>query len=518
MSDMTTKHVTVATRTDTEVSQSVPKRRRAGSIINEFCLTTSIQGFPGIARSESIHNWLFWTVALICFTGIMVYFITQTIRAYFNYPTQTSVTIVVEWPQLFPAVSICNYGMIRYDRFIGPFVNYTNTLNITNTTDTANFTETQSYYINDFLIDQLNQGAPFDNYFFPLDGMMISCAYNGQTCTVANFTSFISSAYGMCYTFNAKLKNVVDGGIRYGSENGENGLLKLVLYAHQQQYVPYTKIGTGIVALVHDNSKVPNVDLEAVFLSPERHHKLGFQKKKNVFLAPPYTTCTEQISPGLQVVYDGYNGTDYAYSLFYCTNACVQEYIYTQCGCGDAELWNIRAVVIQGTEQRINISLCNTSNPCPSKYKTFIISSDSILNGYCPQCTTECTDTEFIMKLSSLSAPPAVLLPRIKQFVESSNITLPNDWSTSWVSEIQSNYVSLEVAYETVRTELYSQQASLGPVDVLSNVGGQTGLWIGISFLSVMEIAEMIYRLIRCLCFNRRPVVNNEIKAQEAFQ
>ncbi|CAF4410788.1 unnamed protein product, partial [Adineta steineri] len=33
-----------------------------------------------------------------------------------------------------------------------------------------------------------------------------------------------------------------------------------------------------------------------------------------------------------------------------------------------------------------------------------------------------------------------------------------------------------------------------------SNVGGQTGLWIGISFLSLMELAEMIYRLIRSQC------------------
>jgi hypothetical protein len=34
-------------------------------------------------------------------------------------------------------------------------------------------------------------------------------------------------------------------------------------------------------------------------------------------------------------------------------------------------------------------------------------------------------------------------------------------------------------------------------VDVLSNVGGQTGLWIGVSFLSIMELAEMLYRLVR---------------------
>ncbi|CAF1186999.1 unnamed protein product [Rotaria magnacalcarata] len=518
MSATTTKHVTVATPTDTEASPSVPKRQRAGSIINDFCLTTSIQGFPGIARSESIHNRLFWTVALISFTGIMLYFIVDAISVYFNYPTQTSVTIVTEWPQAFPAVSICNYGMLRYDRFIGPFLNYTNALNITNTTDTTNFTGTQSYYIRDFLIDVVNKGEPFNDYFFPLSGMMMSCSYNGVACTAANFTSFISPTYGMCNTFNAKLKNIDNGGIRYNSDNGANGLLQLALYTHEQQYVPFMTQGTGIVALVHDNSEVPNVEMEAVFLSPGRHHRLGFKKKKSLFLASPYTTCTETISPGLQIVYDAYNATDYAYSQYYCFNACIQEYIYSHCGCGGPSLWNVPAVIIHGTDQRINISLCNTSNSCPKQYITFILNTASTLNAYCSQCTEECTYTEFIMKLSSLLAPPVTALTDIKQFVESSNITLSNDWSTSWISEIQSNYVSLEVAYETVRTEVYSQQARLSPVDVLSNVGGQTGLWIGISFLSVIEIAEMAYRLMRCLWHNLRTIVNNRIKTQEAIQ
>ena len=43
--------------------------------------------------------------------------------------------------------------------------------------------------------------------------------------------------------------------------------------------------------------------------------------------------------------------------------------------------------------------------------------------------------------------------------------------------------------------ENLTQQPSMTAVDVISNVGGQTGLWIGISFLSIMEIVEMLFRL-----------------------
>ncbi|CAF4291612.1 unnamed protein product, partial [Adineta steineri] len=116
---------------------------------------------------------------------------------------------------------------------------------------------------------------------------------------------------------------------------------------------------------------------------------------------------------------------------------------------------------------------------------------------YCPDCTQECIFSDFIIKSTSLLAPPEFLMNDIKQFVESSNIPLPTNWSTTWMNDIQSSFISLEVAYETTRTEIYSQQATITIVDVISNIGGNTGLWIGISFLSLMEIVEMIYRLVR---------------------
>ena len=63
--------------------------------------------------------------------------------------------------------------------------------------------------------------------------------------------------------------------------------------------------------------------------------------------------------------------------------------------------------------------------------------------------------------------------------------------------EIQENYVELKVHCESLLVEHYNQTPSITPVDVLSSIGGHTGLWIGISFLSLMELVEVAYRLIR---------------------
>lgn len=126
-----------------------------------------------------------------------------------------------------------------------------------------------------------------------------------------------------------------------------------------------------------------------------------------------------------------------------------------------------------------------------------IMNTPDLWMRYCPGCNQECQFIDYPIRISSSLAPPTYMMDGIKQFVESRGIPLTDTWNTTWKSDIATSYVSLEVAYETSRSEVYDQQPTIGPVDVISNVGGQTGLWIGISFLSLMELAEMLFRLLR---------------------
>ncbi len=170
---------------------------------------------------------------------------------------------------------------------------------------------------------------------------------------------------------------------------------------------------------------------------------------------------------------------------------------YQKCGCINPFMWTIRSVVLPGTRTVINGSLCDIANLCYYEAAKEFLTTPSTVYSFCEGCPEECSTVDFTVRLSSLSAPASYLMPGIKQFVESSSIPLPANWSTTWSSEIQANYVGLEVVCENTRVTNYTRQATLTPAVVLSNVGGQTGLWMGISFLSLMEIVEMLYRLIR---------------------
>ncbi|CAF0778792.1 unnamed protein product [Adineta steineri] len=485
--------------------QRNPRRRR--SIIRQFALTTSAHGIPGIARSQSKHNRIFWSICFTAFVAITLYFVIREIRNYFDYSTQTSVNMINEWPQYFPAFTICNLVPIRSDRFIKPFLDFTDMLNITRTNDSISISSNQAKYIGDFLQIKVNQNESFDEFFFPLDTMLIKCTFNGRSCSTKNFTSFYSSTYGLCYTFNAKLKNMKN--IQYSDEYGGPGNLNLRFYVHSHQYVPYIREGIGMIGMVHNNVQLPLIDSAGIALATGFKHRITYTKKTISYLRAPYSTCDDKIPSMMQAMFDNYQGAEYEYSEDICYELCTQVYVYQQCGCINPKQWNARSVLLPDTKEIIIAPLCNISDKCYSQAGYTFLTSSSLLDQYCSYCSQQCSITSFNLKTSMWKTPPTWLLDDIKKFVETSQIPLPIDWSTNWRSHIDSSYLSIELIHESNLVENYTQTETMTAVDVLSNVGGQTGLWIGVSFLSLMELAEMLYRLIRHQYYAIRRSRNN---------
>ncbi|CAF3823949.1 unnamed protein product [Adineta steineri] len=484
------------------------KWRRRHSIVREFSLNTSTHGIPGIARSESIHNRVFWSISFIGFAAIMVYFIVKAISAYFGYPTQFNLDVVSEWPQYFPAVTICNSSPLRFDKFIEPFLNYTNSLNLTNSNDTSTLSSLQATYISDFLIDKINKNVSLESMFYSLSSMLYKCTYNGLPCSTADFISFTTASYGRCYTFNAKMINSNGDNLRYGNDNAGNGILELEFYIHSHQYVPYFTTGMywyGI-SVVHDNTEIPRVDAEGIELTPGRKHKLAYKKKQTFLLPSPYTECTDKVSFDMQTMLTHYDGADYGNVEFICFQVCGQVYAkcfccsYEQCGCIDPTLWNTQSLVLPSTNKSIFAPLCKSSDTCYTQSFNTLLNSYDIQDIYCADCSQQCTVIDFFIQTSSLAVAFEWEMNGIKAFVENSSVPLPSDWSTTWRTYIPENYLVLRVVRDTNLIENYTQTAQLSVVDVLSNIGGQTGLWIGISFLSLMEFIEMLYRLVRYQC------------------
>ena len=82
-----------------------------------------------------------------------------------------------------------------------------------------------------------------------------------------------------------------------------------------------------MITMIHDNTEMPLIDIAGIGLSPGRKHKLGYKKRSNHFLPPPYTQCTTKIPATMQTMFSQYQGIDYVYSQGACYLLCIQAYM-----------------------------------------------------------------------------------------------------------------------------------------------------------------------------------------------
>ncbi|CAF0786414.1 unnamed protein product [Adineta ricciae] len=238
---------------------------------------------------------------------------------------------------------------------------------------------------------------------------------------ITDTTIFSPSQVGFVWNFivdriNKNESNTTnDFDIRHNNQYGGSGILSLGLYLHSYQYLPYTTNVVGAVILVHDNNQLPSIESSGVELGPRR--------RELIFYLHRIQTCS-----------------------------CINPF-----------LWNVRIIVLPGTNKTIVAPLCAANNPCA--YQTFssLIEDSSLLMDYCSECSQDCSLINFPTQLSSSQA-----------FVENSSVRLPANWSTLSYDYIQQNYLTINIVTETNIVETNAQTAAMGIVDVISNIGGQT--------------------------------------------
>jgi hypothetical protein len=74
----------------------------------------------------------------------------------------------------------------------------------------------------------------------------------------------------------------------------------------------------GLIALVHRNTQLLLIKEAGIELVSGRKHSLGYREKTVVFLSPPYSTCTNEVSVVMGAMFENYNGADDAYSQTIC--------------------------------------------------------------------------------------------------------------------------------------------------------------------------------------------------------
>ncbi len=75
----------------------------------------------------------------------------------------------------------------------------------------------------------------------------------------------------------------------------------------------------------------------------------------------------------------------------------------------------------------------------------------------------------------------------------------------SSLSDVKQSIINLNVFYDRLSYTEITEKPSFPFVDLVSNVGGTFGLFIGISLLSLLEIVELIYEML--LIFSNKKII-----------
>ncbi|CAF1417442.1 unnamed protein product [Rotaria sordida] len=431
---------------------------------------------------------------------------------YLAFPTQMSVDIVPIRDMPFAAVTVCNANPYRKDRMDVAVEAYADEMHINlneSTPESLAFPMLVSMF-------NRNKSDEFEKLGFQLSDMLLTCSYNGINCA-SKFVHSLSAVYGNCFTFNwnistNKVYTLADLGSTLILREG----LSMTFYIPNHLSFPWMFFEDGLILFLHDNNELPYLAKNSIRLRPGLAHTITYRKSQTFFLPKPYTNCTTVVGDNLrhiyEVIYDPYLAHQVAYSEALCYELCEQAYIFSRCFCILPIPFLMRHVFSLDDNGLHFTNTCmpnTTEEECALTARQKIAENASLMAIWCSRCAPQCKHTQFSIDVSALLAPTAHQKASLKKILleNNLNLSLPNDFATNYDAYMDANYLRVTVTCASPYVTINKQKAKLTFVDTFSAIGGQTGLWIGLSTLSLMEFCELIYRLIMkqiTLCRYRR--------------
>ena len=181
---------------------------------------STFHGLPRILISIRKKQWfasIMWIILFFGSTSYCIFTIITCITDYYSYDVAIDISKIQKLPAPFPAVTICNINPFNEANAQSKLLSLDNkascflTLNGNSFENCVNQEDPQMAFQN--LIDQYTRIIANDNNLTLTDymylgyklesDMLVSCEYNGGTCTPSDFETFWHNKYGLCYTFNA---------------------------------------------------------------------------------------------------------------------------------------------------------------------------------------------------------------------------------------------------------------------------------------------------------------------------
>lgn len=426
-------------------------------VVDEFAGGASMHGLNYVFDRTQFRLWkrFIWFVLVCGGLGLTVWQISALVTEYHSYDVATSVQTIVPPALSFPAVTVCNTNPIRDSKV--------------KASGLERFPENEEeLYLVSSTFEETIPAYGFNEKFYA-DGDQ---GYGRLWNPVLTF-------FGVCFQFETDEKVFQPG--YYGG---------LELIVDLEQYDTSTSVAVvpeaGLRVFIHQRNTTINEQSKSINASPGLASRVTinsvkFERERDL----PWANCFSQ----------------------------APEYTQTQCraDCFDnatRQLCNCRR--LGDTTPGVPDCTITTAN-CPH-----FPNVTEVLSGFCGDrnCSKPpCSEELYPASLSTLAISETTKADLVQTYLSEQ---LP-DWNATEQKDdtdllqvgstlIQNNLLIVHVNFDSIRRELLTESKGMSFTQLLANMGGQLGLFLGISVVSIMELfGELcVFRLLPRLWGDRR--------------
>ena len=259
-----------------------------------FLMDTTLHG-ARFAFAECLLRRFLWNLAILASFAFCSYQAYWSWRQYFQRPFNTRITSksALESGLTYPAVTLCNLNPQNIQRIVYLHSHYSREAMKQKRDDISKLLQLSNVVVADDILernpeffDREKHVVLWKLHSHQIEEMLLPnvppsytpCSFDGLLCGAKNFTSFTSSSFGQCFTFNSGQNG---SQLLKARMAGKNYGLKLRLNIQRDGYIKFPKNPfVGITVFVHDQDNFPFMDEFGLAVQPGKHTFLSIKKKR----------------------------------------------------------------------------------------------------------------------------------------------------------------------------------------------------------------------------------------------
>ncbi|XP_012942494.1 amiloride-sensitive sodium channel subunit gamma-like [Aplysia californica] len=446
-------------------------------LFQEFSESTSMHGLQRAVSSESKWKRPLWAALVLAGACLATFNLSKTIKDFLHNPTTTETSVHYSPDMEFPVVTICNLNPFSYGKLTGEMDFMAVIKNLVEN----GFTEEDDIfeYMAQF---QRSRDVAIT---YSLKDLLIECQFDMMPCSADDFLTVPNYKYGDCFVFNKQIpENFTHSNPRYTTKPGPDNGLIMKLDVQQMQYL-YTTEDAGFKIVVHSQDTTAFPEDEGFLVMPGTRTNVGLKRTEMSRAPPPYSTCiglADEYNVDMNV-YSLTDGTRYSGEA--CRKTCYIREVVRQCGCCD--------ILFVCPSEIYNTYEVNETNPyCNATNTDQFFCKKRVLNAFekgeldcLGRCLPPCEEVVYDVALSTALWPSEnwVFVPPGTSMQDAKNI----------INYYRENMLRVAIYFEDLTEKHVESRPSYDWNRVLSDIGGQLGLWLGFSILTAMEWLELAY-------------------------